>query len=69
MKLEDGNYVSFKLEPVPMDPDSQLYSLSIPYYISGTPEQWILFWKNLDKVLIGQNIMPSYLCNDPAYYP
>ena len=63
MKLEDGNYVSFKLRAVPTDPGSQLYSLSVPYYATGTPEQWILFRKNLSKVLVGQNITtgpPTY---------
>ncbi len=61
--LEDGNYVSFKLRAVPVDPESQLYSLSVPYYSTGTPEKWIRFRKNLDKVLIGQNITtgpPTY---------
>jgi hypothetical protein len=61
--FEDGTYVSFKLRAVPTDPDSQLYSLSVPFYNAGTPEKWILFRKNLDKVLIGQNITtgpPTY---------
>jgi hypothetical protein len=61
--LEDGNYVSFKLRAVPQDPLSQLYSLSIPYFSTGTPESWITFRKNLDKVLIGQNVTtgpPTY---------
>jgi hypothetical protein len=61
--LEDGNYVSFKLCAGPVDPQSQLYSLRVPYYSTGTPEQWIIFRKNLDKVLIGQNITtgpPTY---------
>ena len=61
--LEDGNYVSFKLRAVPVDPESQLYSLSVLYYSTGTPERWILFRKNLDKVLIGQNVTtgpPTY---------
>ncbi len=63
MKLEDGNYVSFKLRAVPADPDSQLYSLSVPYYVTGMADQWILFRKNLDKILIGQHITtgpPTY---------
>ena len=63
MKLEDGNYVSFKLCAVPTNSISQLYSLSVPYYATGTPEQWILFRKNLSKVLVGQNITtgpPTY---------
>jgi hypothetical protein len=61
--LKEGNYVSFKLRAVPTDPESQVYSLSVPYYNSGTPESWILFRKNLDKILIGQNITtgpPTY---------
>jgi hypothetical protein len=61
--LEDGNYVSFKLRAVPLDTESQLYSLSVPYFSTGTPESWILFRKNLDKVLVGQNVTtgpPTY---------
>jgi hypothetical protein len=61
--LESGSYVSFKLRAVPTDPTSQLYSLSVPYYNTGTPERWILFRKDLDKVLTGQNITtgpPTY---------
>jgi hypothetical protein len=61
--LESGSYVSFKLRAVPTDATSQLYSLSVPYYNTGTPERWILFRKDLDKVLIGQNITtgpPTY---------
>jgi hypothetical protein len=31
--------------------------LSVPYhYTTGTPERWILFRNNLEKVLIGQTI-------------
>jgi hypothetical protein len=62
-KLEEGNYVSFKLRAVPADADSQLYSLQVPYYTTGTPEQWIQFRKNLDKILTGQHITtgpPTY---------
>jgi hypothetical protein len=58
--LPDANYVSFKLQAVPMSPDSQVYSLSVPYYYTmGTPERWILFRKNLEKILTGQNITTS----------
>jgi hypothetical protein len=53
----------FKLRAVPTNPDSQLNSLSVPYYTTGTPEQWILIRKNLDKVLIGQHITTGH----PAY--
>ncbi len=62
-KMADGNYVSFKLRAVPTNPGSQLYSLSVQYYATSTPEQWILFRKNLSKVLVGQNITtgpPTY---------
>jgi hypothetical protein len=54
--LESRSYVLFKLRAVPTNATSQLYSLSVPYYNTGTPERWILFRKDLDKVLIGQNI-------------
>jgi hypothetical protein len=65
---QDSNYMSFKLHAVPTNPDSQLYSLSELYYTSGTPEQWILFRKNLSKVLVGQNITtgpPTYAMTWP----
>jgi hypothetical protein len=61
--LEDGNYVSFKLRAVPLDHESQQYFLSVPYFSTGTPESWIIFRKNLDKVLVGQNVTtgpPTY---------
>jgi hypothetical protein len=61
--LEDGNYVSFKLRADPLDHTSQLYSLSVPYFSTGTPESWIIFRKNLDKILVGQNVTtgpPTY---------
>jgi hypothetical protein len=37
--MADGNYVSFKLRAVPTNPGSQLYSLSVPYYATGTASE------------------------------
>ena len=54
--LQKGDYLSLKLQSTPGDADSQTYELSIPYYGSGTPEQWLKFTRDLNRVLIGQSI-------------
>jgi hypothetical protein len=36
--------------------DSPTYELDVPYFSSGSCEEWLLFRKNVDKVLTGQNV-------------
>ena len=45
-----------KLRSDPADPNSQTYDLTIQYFRTGTPEEWLLFQRDLNRVLVGQNI-------------
>ena len=53
-ELQKGEYLTYKLRNVPTDVDSPGFELSIPYFSSGTCEEWLLFLKNIQKVLDGQ---------------
>ena len=54
--LTKGQYVEYKCHSSPGDPDSPVYSLQVPYFSTGSPEEWLLFMDNLNKAIIGQNI-------------
>jgi hypothetical protein len=54
--LRQGEYLTYKLRNVPNDPNSPTYELSVPLFKSGSPEEFILFRRNLNKVLTGQNV-------------
>jgi len=54
--LEHGEYQRYKLRNVPEDENSPTYELSVPYFGTGTPEEWLKFKKNLEKVVVGQNV-------------
>jgi hypothetical protein len=41
--LRQGEYLTYKLRNVPNDPNSPTYELSVPYFKSGMPEEFILF--------------------------
>ena len=60
--LQKGEYHSYKLRNVPTDDKSPTYELSIPYFSTGTPEEWLKFRKNLKKVLTGQNVTSGPGC-------
>ena len=55
-KLEKGEYQSYKLRNDPTNKNSPTYELSIPYFATGSPEEWLRFLKNLTKVFTGQNV-------------
>jgi hypothetical protein len=55
-ELKKSEYLVMKLRTDPADPASQTYDLSIRYFRMGTPEEWLLFVRDLRRVLIGQNI-------------
>jgi len=62
-ELEKGQYQRYKLRNVPDDDNSPTYELTVPYFATGTPEEWLKFRKNLKKVLVGQNVT-----NGPGRY-
>lgn len=55
-ELHKGDYQTYKLRNVPTEEKSPTYELSIPYFSSGSCEEWLLFLKNVRKVLVGQNV-------------
>ena len=54
--LEKGEYHTYKLRSNPGDNDSPTYKLSVPYFSTGTCEEYLKFRTNFDKVCTGQNI-------------
>ena len=54
---EDAETTTFKLCSNPINKDSQLYELRAQSFSNGTPEQFILWKRDLDKVIKGQNVI------------
>ena len=54
--LTKGEYVVLKCRTDPTDEDSSTYDVPIPYYSTGTPEEWLRFERNLEKVFTGQDL-------------
>jgi len=55
-ELHKGDYQTYKLRNVPTNENSPVYELSVPYFRTGTCEEWLIFRKNLEKVIVGQNV-------------
>ena len=55
-ELKKSEYVMMKLRSDPAVAESQTYELAVPYFRSGTPEEWLLFKRALLKVIVRQNI-------------
>jgi len=52
--LTKGDYVTLKCKTRPGDPNSATYGLPIPYFKSGTPEEFLKWKRNVEKAIIGQ---------------
>ena len=50
-----GEFLVMKCRTQPAEANSPTYDVTIPYFGSGTPEEWLRFRSNLDKVIHGQN--------------
>eukprot|EP00957_Ditylum_brightwellii_P030128 2280538-Ditylum_brightwellii.AAC.1 len=46
-KLTKGNYHTYKLSMVPYNANSPTYDLAIPFFSTGSVEEWLKFWQNL----------------------
>lgn len=55
-ELQKGEYQTYKLRNDPNDADSPGYELAVPYFSTGTCEEWLNFLKNLEKVFKGQGV-------------
>ena len=51
-----GQYETLKLRNNPSSADSLGYEINIPYFSTGTAEQWIMFLKNLNQAITGQGL-------------
>ena len=54
--LKKGEYISPNCLTVPGDPDSPSYTIQLPYYCDGSPEEYLIWRDLLQKALLGQNI-------------
>ena len=45
---------TFKCRTDPNDKDSASYEVYVPYFSDGSPEEWILFLRNLNAAIKGQ---------------
>ena len=54
--LIKGQYETMKLRTTPTEATSPTYEITLNYFLSRTPEEWLIFEKNLDKVILGQNL-------------
>ena len=51
-----GEYITLKLRTVPNDEGSATHDLIVPYFSTGTPEEWLRWKRDLGRVLQGQNV-------------
>ena len=54
--LEKDQYLTLKLKSVPSRANSAEYMLNVPYFQSGTAQQWLKLCQNLDRGFVGQNL-------------
>ena len=58
-----GDFLKIALHTNPTDASSDMYSLNIRHFCTGTPEEFLKWCKDYDMVISGQN-----LTNGPAKY-
>ena len=56
LKAIPGESHKYKLRTAPTDGNSPQYELTVPYFSTGTCEEWLIFRKNLKKVTTGLNL-------------
>ena len=54
--LNKDDYLTMKLQLIPNKTTSPIYKLNVPYFKDSTPEEWLKFLSNLQKVIVGQNL-------------
>ena len=53
---QKNDVLSLKLRSNPANADSQTYELTVPFFRSGTPEEWLIVKRGIIKIMTGQNI-------------
>lgn len=56
-ELRKDEYMSFKLRSIPNDPTSSEIYLAVPYFSTGSVEQFIDWDENRRAVIVGQNLV------------
>lgn len=56
LKAIPGESHKYKLRTSPTDGNSPQYELTVPYFSTGTCEEWLIFRKSLKKVITGLNL-------------
>ena len=51
-----GSYTTLKLRSNPAEENSPIYEIQVPYFKSGTCEQYLEFMDKIQAVIIGQNL-------------
>ena len=51
--LRKDDYLTMKLRLLLTKEKSPTYNLVVPYFSKGTPEEWLKFLKNIDRVFVG----------------
>jgi hypothetical protein len=60
LKDKDNEDVSvFRIRTNPTDKDSQTYDMKVLTFHTGTVEEFLLWKKDLNKVLVGQNVLSA----------
>ena len=54
--LQKDECITIKLHSNPTNENSQVYEIVVKYFSTGTAKEWFRFCKDLDCILVGQNI-------------
>ena len=61
MVLNQGEYIEIKCHNTSGDNDSGSYEINLPYYVGGSPEEWLVWKDKLLKAFNGQGISTGSL--------
>ena len=51
-----GEFATVKLRNVPNDATSMTYDYQVPFFTTGTPEEWLKFKARFNRVITGQHM-------------
>lgn len=55
-QLKKDEFLTYKLQSDPENSESPTYELTVPFFGTGTPEELLIFLRDIRKVIIGQNL-------------
>ena len=48
--------MTYKLRSVPAQANSPTYEVTVKYFDTGLPEEWLLLLRKFDEIYVGQNL-------------